>query len=196
MIGVYLFDLDGTLIDTKIYAEAFPKINLRVKEELDLSDAELEQKAIGFGLKRNKLGMFDTGDLCKELGLLDIYYEEIETVLSGMNVLHEPVEGVLKCLKEKGARIGVVSNSMKRTIQVHVKAHHLSELVEFIFSSEDAGFRKDNVRFWEKLIEVEKLDPSSCLVVGDDIVEDVEVPSKLGFNVFHLKNVDELKKLM
>ena len=73
-INFYLFDLDGTLIDTRIYAVIYLEILEMVKKRLNLSDEELEAKAKGFGLKKNKFKRWDSGDLCRELDLLDEYY--------------------------------------------------------------------------------------------------------------------------
>ena len=71
-INTYLFDLDDTLISTKIYAEIYKPILKMVKKKL--TDKQLDQKAKELGLEKNKFDRWDTGDLCRELKLLEEYY--------------------------------------------------------------------------------------------------------------------------
>ncbi len=63
MIKTYLFDLDDTLIDTKIYAQLYPKILLLIENKKKLKGLGLDKAAESFGLKKNKYGRWDTGDL-------------------------------------------------------------------------------------------------------------------------------------
>ena len=70
MITTFLFDLDDTLIDSKIYKEIYPVIVEKVCFDLKINQEELFSKAESFGLKKNKYGNFDSGDLCRKLNLL------------------------------------------------------------------------------------------------------------------------------
>lgn len=182
---IFLFDLDDTLIDTKIYREIYPLIISALKEKGYDIDS--------LGLKKNKYGNYDSGELCKELGELDLYYSVLEKQIEVKEVLHDSVLEIFSLIREKGNKIGIVSNSMLRTIKAYVNKYRLE--VDFIFSSDLTGCNKDSPEYWKKLIAAEKLDPSKCLVVGDDYLEDVEVPSKLGFKTFHLDSVDKLKEV-
>jgi len=196
MIKTYLFDLDDTLIDTSIYARLYPKIISLIERKKTLKGAELDMKAISFGLKKNKFGRWDTGDLCGGLGLLEEYYAELETAIEIESVLHDTVEGIFAKLKKKGMKIGIVSNSMQRTIQAYLTKYKLAKYVDFIFSSEDAGCRKDNDLYWKKLIEKQQLKPQECLMVGDDELEDVQIPAKFGFKTFLIQKPVDLEKVI
>ena len=195
-LTTYLFDLDGTLIDTKIYAELYAQILKNVKHKLRLSDETLDAKAQQLGLKKNKYGRWDTGDLCRELGMLDMYYNELEKMIRVMPVLHDKVESIFEKLKQDGKRIGIVSNSMRRTINAYVHKYGLSKYVDFIFSSDDAGCKKEKPDYWDKLVGKEKLKPKDCVVVGDDLVEDVEVPKAKGFSALHVKSCKDLESVL
>jgi len=185
-INFYLFDLDGTLIDTRIYAVIYLEILEMVKKRLNLSDEELEAKAKGLGLKKNKFKRWDSGDLCREFDLLDEYYTLLEKKIRVTSVLHNQVKDIFNKIKQQKRKIGIVSNSMKRTIMAYLKRYALSEQVDFIFSYDDAGCRKNQLNYWKKLIGKEHLNPEECLMIGDDLLEDVERPKKLGFQTFHL----------
>src|SRR3989344_5094637 len=124
-IKVYLFDFDDTIISTKIYAEIYQPLLKMIKSKLKLTDSQLRKKAVALGLTKNKFGRWDTGDLCRELGLLAEYYEELEKMIEMVPVLRDSVLDVFSKLREKKKKIGVVSNSMRRTIELYLQKYNL-----------------------------------------------------------------------
>ena len=83
---------------------------------------------------------------------------------------------------------------MHRTIQAYLTKYAL-KYVDFVFSSDDAKCRKDNDTYWSKLIKKYKLNPEECLMIGDDELEDIQIPAKLGFNTFLIKTPKDLEKV-
>ncbi len=181
MITTYLLDLDGTIIDTKIYATIYPTVLQLIEKKAGLKGAALDKKAKQLGLHQKE--RWDSGDLCNGLGLLEEYYAILEKEVRKNSVLRPEIKELFHHEK----RTGIVSNSMRRTIELYVKRFQLQ--VDFIFSFEDAGCRKDHLEFWKKLIAKEKLIPKECLVIGDDMIEDGEVPRKLGFRTRLVENL-------
>lgn len=189
MIKTYLFDLDGTLIDSCVYKNSYVSIINKIKEIKTWDDKTLDKFAQENNIKKSEWG-YDTGDLCKILGLLDIYYEILENeIKKGVNLKFD-VKEKFKELKEKGIKICICSNSMRKTIKMQLDAHDVKDY-DFIFSSEDAKVRKDNKEYWQALIKEHNLIPEECLVIGDDEVGDKLVPNYLGFNI---KMINEFKK--
>ena len=186
MVSTYIFDLDGTLINIRIYSEMYFEILILIESKLGLFGEELDIKAALFGLVKGDHGRYDSGDLCRELGLLAEYYEILDRHIKVRKRVHDDAFLVLSELKKKGLRVGVASNSMHRTIQNYLNKYDLLEFVDFIFSSEDAGRRKNDPVFWEKLITVQNLVAEECIVVGDNKLEDIETPGTFGFKVFHV----------
>jgi HAD superfamily hydrolase (TIGR01549 family) len=191
---IYLFDLDDTLIDTKIYSKIYPLIVSKICSDLDINEKELFVKAASLGMKKNKHGNYDSGELCKKLDLLDLYYPILEEEIKVNDVLFSEVKEVFSTLVSRGNKIGIVSNSMLRTIKLYLDKYNLS--VDFIFSSDYTGCNKDSVDYWKKLIAAESLVPSECIVIGDDYEEDVKVPSSLGFKTFYLDSRDKWKDIL
>lgn len=197
-ITTYLFDLDDTLINSKIYIEIYTPILEMIKEKLNLNDEELAQKAKKLGLnKSKKLNQWDTGDLCRELDLLDEYYQILEEKIKVISVLQDNVKELLTKLKDDGKIIGITSNSMARTIKLYLDKYELTKLVDFVFSLDDAGFsmkKEDN--YWETLIKRHNLKPGQCLVIGDDPIDDVKMPKRFGFHTFLIRNPEDLMTLI
>jgi len=188
MITTYIFDLDDTLIDTKIYAKMYPEVLKMIKHKLSLSDFELEQEAKIKGVPIESHGRYDSGDLCRELGLLGEYYEILEKHIEVIDVLHDKVFDVLQMLH--GFKVGIASNSMQRTIKLYLKKYGIN--VNFVFSHDDAGCKKNQTVYWKKLIEKEKLSPLNCIVIGDNLIDDSVIPSKVGFKTLLIKDLCEV----
>ena len=85
---------------------------------------------------------------------------------------------------------------MLRTIQIYLKKYDLEKYFEFIFSFEDSEHRKDQQQCWQDLIKKEHLNPKKCLVIGDDPIEDIEIPSKLGFKTLLIRESKDLKQIL
>lgn len=196
IVNVYLFDLDDTLISSKIYADIYQPVLDFIKKKFGFSNKELDGKAISLGLKKNKFGRWDTGDLCKGLGLLDEYYKILEKEIKVQSVLNEDVSQVLKSLKSDKKIIGVVSNSMLRTVNAFLNRYKIIKFVDFVFSFDDASCKKRDEKYWKKLIKKHKLKPKDCIVVGDDIDQDIIIPGNLGFQTFLIKTPTDLRLLI
>ena len=190
MITTFLFDLDDTIIDGEIYAEIYPQMLEMFKEQ----GIDVDKEAKKLGLKKNKFGRWDSGDLCRKWDLLNEYYQILEPQIKSISNLKKEIILVLEQLK--GKRLGIVSNTMLKTIKLYLEKYKLNEHFKFIFSFEDSEHRKDNQQCWKDLIKRENLNPQECLVIGDDPIEDIEIPSKLGFKTLLIKCNEDLKEVL
>lgn len=188
-ITTILFDLDGTLIDEKIYAGIYPKVLRVLQEKTKLTLRQVEEKAQQKGLSKNKAGRFDSGELCRLFGATREYYQILKGQLHKKPVLNKKMFSLMKKLNQEGKKVGIVSNSRRKTILLYIQEYHLAPSIDFIFSSEDAGFKKNDKAFWKTLAKKKKLRPEGCLVIGDNPVEDREIPGSIGFQIEkHTKN--------
>lgn len=191
----YLFDLDDTIIDTKIYAEVYEPLLDMICSTLKLTREGLDQKAEKAGLQRNKFGRWDTGELCKQWDLLEEYYMILEAHIKVLPVLKGNVIKTFERIKAKGGKIGIISNSMTRTINSYVNKYGLKRYLDFVFSRDDSGCKKDKADYWKALIKKYHLKPAECLVIGDDPEQDDVVPRKLGFNTFIVRSPEEFDQI-
>ncbi len=195
MINTYLFDLDDTLIKAAVYERIYPFVIKKIRLQFKLTEEMLDQEAEKLGLKRNQYNRWDTGELCKGLGMLDMYYQELERAIEVDSFIDEKALYVISNLKMRGKRIGIVSNSMHRTIQVYLQRYGLARYVDFIFSSDDAGCNKNQDKYWSQLLPKFSLKPSECLMCGDNIEEDINKPRMLGFRTFHVLRPADLIRI-
>ncbi|MBI4448858.1 HAD family hydrolase [Candidatus Woesearchaeota archaeon] len=156
---------------------------------------ELDNRAENAGLQKNKFGRWDSGELCKQWDLLEEYYQVLETHIKVLPVLKGNVIKTFERIKAKGGKIGLVSNSMARTIMGYVNKYGLRKYLDFVFSRDDAGCKKDKEEYWKSLIEKRHLKPAECLVIGDDPEHDVKTPSKLGFKTLLVSSSEDFDKI-
>lgn len=195
MIRYYLFDLDDTIIDSSIYHTLYEPVMKRIEKELGLARQDITKKLDSLKIRKNKIGNHDTGDACKKLGLLDMYYEELEKHIKIHNPLREEVKSLFERLKTDKKHIAIASDSMKRTINLYLNKYKLSDYIDFVFSAEDAGCKKDDEKYWEIIIEKHNLKPQECIMIGDNELEDILVPKRFGFHTFLIKGKEDLKKI-
>ncbi len=179
MVTTYLFDLDGTIIDPAIYREIYHDVLSMIERKREIPLVEIELAGTKAGIRKSKDGKFDSGELCKHFELIDDYYEILGPRIASTDVANHAIITRMNKAVVEGARIGIVSNSFTRTILLYVKRYKLP--VDFIFSAEEAGFMKSDVRFWRALVKAQNLFAHDCVVIGDDPVDDVKVPEKVGF---------------
>lgn len=194
MINTYLFDLDDTLISTSIYAEIYYPIIEIIKNKFNIDDEGLKNKAEELGLTLNKFNRWDTGDLCSKLGLLDEYYKVLENEIKVKTHLKNDIHELFNHLRKTNKKIGIVSNSMTRTIKAYLKRYNLDP--DFIFSKDDANCKKNDITYWNTLINKFHLIPSDCIVIGDDKIQDILNPQKLGFKTFLVNDETNLLDLI
>ena len=182
MARTYLFDLDGTLIDTSIYARCYERILSMITRKRHLTPRELAQKARRLGLVKNEEGRWDTGDLCQAFNLLEEYYKILKAEVKQHSFVQEQVVKKMIESHSHGHRIGIVSNSMRKTIKLYLSTYKLTKYVHVVFSREDAGCRKNSITFWKKLISKYNLNPKECTIIGNNPLEDGTIPKKVGFH--------------
>ena len=71
---------------------------------------------------------------------------------------------------------------MKRTIETYLEAYSLASKVDFVCSAVEIGLSKKEINFWKYLTRGFNIDITNSIVVGDNPIDDFEVPKSIGFN--------------
>lgn len=166
MIKLVLFDLDGVLIDAKkLHYDA---LNLALGKTYSIS--EEEHTNVYDGRKtREKLDM-----LTKQKGLPaelhDQIYEKKQNLTIRLISDLKPIPEIVKLFKElewQGYKIGVCSNSIRRTVLTALAKTELMEYCSLTLSNEDVKNSKPHPEMYWKAMSMMGALPEETLIVED-----------------------------
>ncbi|XP_074067225.1 haloacid dehalogenase-like hydrolase domain-containing protein 3 [Macrotis lagotis] len=97
----------------------------------------------------------------------------------------EGAESTLKKCRERGLRLGVVSNFDRRLEDI--LAHcGLRKHFDFILTSEAAGWAKPDPRIFRQALRLADIEPTKAAHVGDHYLNDYQAPREVGMHSFLL----------
>ena len=201
-IKAVLFDLDGTLLpmDLQVYLKEY-FVRLVTKMVQNGYDAESMKEGLYAGMHamaacdgsctvqqaliNYRIETF--GDKLAEIeGLFDEYYRvEFQEVRKTCGFNPKAAETVRK-VKDMGYRVILATNPMypRNGTESRIKwAGLLPEDFEHYTTYEDYHHCKPNTKYYEEVLEKMGLQAEECLMVGNDVEEDM-VAEKIGMKVF------------
>ena len=193
----YLFDFDGTLVDSM---PTYIKAMLRILDENNISYESDIVKVI------TPLGVVGTADYFIGLGL-DKPREEIidrmkEYMLDGY-FYHIPAKehviSVLHCLKERGVRLNVLTASPHITLDACLKRLGMYELFENVWSCDDFYTTKADPNIYKMVAERLNEKVENILFLDDNLNAD-KTAKKAGMKVCGVYDdsskdyIEEIKK--
>jgi len=92
----------------------------------------------------------------------------------------------LKALREQGFRLWLLSNAQRIFTEYELRHLGLGEQLDGIYISSDYRCRKPDVRFFNALIEEQKLDKEKCLMIGNDLETDIGGAKAAGLATLYL----------
>ena len=204
MIKVVLFDLDGTLLpmDQDVFVKTY--FGLLAKKLAPLgyeSNKLIEAIWIGTkamiknnGNKTNEEVFWDKfseiyGDqVKKDVAYFDEYYKiDFDKVQSACGY-NAKSKWIVDEVKKIGFRVALATNPIFPSIatEKRIKWAGLNSTDFELFTTyENSSFCKPNTKYYEYILTKLNVQPSECLMVGNDVSEDM-VASQLGIKVFLL----------
>jgi putative hydrolase of the HAD superfamily len=97
-------------------------------------------------------------------------------------VLGSTTHALLEGLRERGLRLGLVSNAFDPGWLLHrdLEQMGLAERLDVAVFSSEIGVRKPDPRIFERALEALGVEPENALFVGDRLYEDVRGAAELG----------------
>jgi putative hydrolase of the HAD superfamily len=190
MISAVLFDLDETLLDRTGSLKAFlSDQHARFRERLGKVDLEtfcttflaldargqVPKSTVYPALVEQIRGQ---GDLAPEL--LADYEERCCFHARGVDGMRR----TLVALRERGLKLGIVTNGRTTFQARQIEALQLQILVDTILISENEGVRKPDRELFTRASDRLGVDPAACVFVGDNPIADI-----LGANAAGMRTV-------
>ncbi len=117
------------------------------------------------------------------LNLINVYTKHKEIIKKrGFSwYCFEHTINTLKTLKEKGYKVGLISN-WNNTCRKVLDDNGISQYLDYIFISEEIGVEKPNPEIFNKAFEVANVKPENALYIGDNYYDDVVGCKKVGMD--------------
>ena len=200
-----LFDLDGTLLP--INGEAFEAIYFKGLSSYFLDKYE-PKEFIKLIWTATKAMVLDTSSKTNEEAFMDalqaLVNEDITWMQERFNQFYlnefdqikiavtpnPSIQEAVKLLKEKGYRLIIATNPMFPKIAIEKRIEWTGcdrNDFEYVTSFEKNHYCKPQLKFYEEVLSNLDLDASQCLMVGNDINEDMIV-SKLNMSTYLITN--------
>ena len=196
------FDLDGTLLnlDTDELVSTYFK-----SMTVFLAKNGFDAEKVVAGIKSGTYAMIsNNGTVTNEIALTnafldsyecnleefkklmdEYYYQKFDNIKS-ISKFEPETLNLIKKLKENGYKLILATNplfprvaTLKRIAWAGLDADDF----EIITTYENESFAKPNLKYYKSLLERIKVPANSCLMVGNDVDEDM-CASELGFDVF------------
>ena len=92
----------------------------------------------------------------------------------------------LQALRKKGYRLWLLSNAQEMFTRYELNFLGITPLFDGIYLSSVYGCRKPDGRFFQALLDSEKLNPTKCLMIGNDRETDIAGAKLAGIDTFYM----------
>jgi putative hydrolase of the HAD superfamily len=187
MIKVALFDADGVVVTPeKIFSQRMHKEYGVPKEELEkFFRGDFQKCLVGSADLRELLASKVEGWNWK--GTVD---ELLEYWFSNESQTDKRVVDIVQQLKEKGIRVYLATNQEKNRTEYFKNQMGFGELFHGIFSSAEVGYIKNDIMFWEQVLNQVAAKPQE-IAFWDDSKDNIEMASSLGITAYLYVGFDE-----
>jgi beta-phosphoglucomutase-like phosphatase (HAD superfamily) len=185
---LFIFDLDGVLIDSKeVHFKSLNEALFTIDPKYVISDQE--QSEIYEGLSTNQKLQI----LSKTKGLSESFYDQIwktkqENSIKFFNNLNKDQEliSIFSKIKEKNIHISIASNSIRKTVEACIRSLGLVEFVDFYVTNEDGVEPKPSIDMYVKCMQQFNVSKKETVIFEDSYIGRVGSINS-GANVVHIK---------
>jgi putative hydrolase of the HAD superfamily len=166
-IDTVFLDMDGTLLDLHFdnyfWRQHVPR---RYAEKHDLSvKCAREELYRRYRSVRGTMQWYSVDYWTDELGLdIAVLKQEVEHLIS----VHPHVVEFLQAARRAGKRTVLVTNAHGKSLDLKMSRTRLGEHLDSLVCAHDLGTPKEEVKFWEKLKQVESFVPKRTLLIDDN----------------------------
>ncbi len=130
-------------------------------------------------------------ELAKTLGNDFLYRTTMQT-----NLVDGAVD-LLEYLKQKGYTLSIISNGFVEVQYTKLRRSGLLQYFSNVFLSEEVGFQKPDIRFFQAVLEKLNAKTTECIVVGDNLQTDIEGAQNANIDaIFFSRGGGELSNML
>jgi putative hydrolase of the HAD superfamily len=199
-----LFDLDDTLMAFDIVSEtAWEKAvdiflqnqNVNIERDTILKKIHSTRKWYWADTERHKVGRKNIANARREIVKLalndypNIETKELEKLANDYTRIHETlwylfddVEETLKNIKFKEIKLGIITNGTSESQRGKLKRFNIEKYFDYFYIEGEIGYGKPDIKMYKYMLEETKIAVEKIIMVGDNLVWDIEPPQKLGIN--------------
>lgn len=164
---LYAFDLDGTLVDTKVDIA----LTLRaILLDAGMEDVDMEtlQAAIGGGARKavNKLTNL-TGERLDYY--TQMFTDKYNEMCADNTSVYEGGNELIRRLKDEGKLLAVITMKARIPTVKIMQKHGFDVLFDDVIAFDDVQMRKPDPDSFFKLLKKHGIEPSDALMIGDTI---------------------------
>ncbi|MDR0303054.1 MAG: HAD family hydrolase [Treponema sp.] len=197
-----LFDLDDTLMAFDLVSEeAWDKAvdifiqnnNINIEKNILLDKLRTTRKWYWSDPERHKAGRENIirarreivklalKDFSKiEIKKLEEFADNYSQIQESLWYLFDDVEETLIKIKEKKLKLGVITNGTSEGQRGKLKRFNIEKYFDYIFIDVEIGYSKPDVKIYEYMLQKTKIKCENIIMVGDNLIWDIEPPQKLG----------------
>ena len=205
MLKAVLFDLDGTLLpmdQATFMKDYFGRLMGRLaplgytpEVFLAAMKAGITAMTVNDGSRTGEEAYWEAysavshTDLARELPVLDAFYSTEFDEVAAVCGRNPKAAELVHSLKQRGIRVILATNPLFPRIATQKRIRWAGlqpEDFEFYTTFEDIGYCKPNPDYYREVLRRGGLDASDCLMVGNDVAEDMMAGAKVGLRGFLL----------
>ena len=167
-VSVVFLDMDGTLLDLNFdnyFWHEYVPLRFSQKHNINLDQAKQNLQS-RYKSKAGTLDWYCTDYWTKEL---DLEIALLKQEISHRIQIFPKVKQFLGRLKKINKRVLLVTNAHRDSITIKMDFLQLESYFDKIISSHDYGYPKEDISFWDKLMEYEPYEPERTLFIDDNI---------------------------
>ncbi len=190
MITTIIFDL------VEVYLIGFYGIEDFLVGLLKLDPSEIGDKLQGPEFKPLMDGRISEDEFWEKIIQRNKWDIEISYLKKAVRDNFAEIEGtreIIEKLKDKGYKLGLLSDHSKEWIEYCSKKFDYHKLFHSIQYSFEAGSCKADIKLFYLMLQKLGEKPESCLFI-DDKAENIKIAKSIGLNTIQFKNPEQLKK--
>ena len=102
--------------------------------------------------------------------------------------LYDGTEEMLKALKQSGKKLYLLSNAQRIFTEYEMRALHIFHYFDGILISSEHGYKKPDLRFFEKLLDTYGISRSTEIMVGNDGICDIKGAKAAGLSTLYIRS--------